>query len=64
MWKLLRFPSDNTRCVRINFRLLDKIFAYKAVEYFDEPVSEDIAVSSDGFRIHALRSREELGRFA
>jgi hypothetical protein len=42
--KLFGFPRDDTRSFRINFRLLDKVLAYKTVESFDDSVAKEVAI--------------------
>ncbi len=42
--KLFGFPRDDTRSFGVNFRLLDKVVAYKTVERSDDSIAKKVAI--------------------
>jgi hypothetical protein len=64
MWKMFRFPLDDTSSNQKNFRILDKLFSYKTIECFDEPVTKNVAIACDRTWCQTFRGWEKLGRLA
>ena len=51
MRKLLRFPWTDSGKLGVYLGLLNKIFAYKTIESFDETTAEEVAVVGYGRRL-------------
>lgn len=64
MRKLLRFPWTDSGKFGVYLGLLYKVFAYKAVERFDETIAEEIAVVGYCFRLDNIWGGAEFRRLA
>ena len=62
--KLFGFPWDDSSEVGVNLSSLYKVFAYKTIERFDEPMAEEVAVICDCLGLDYIGGRAEFWSLA